>query len=58
MNDGQQVGKGDKYRKVDFKKWDKGWEIAFGKKKEKKNERNQISKTTNGRRNYRKSGKN
>jgi len=50
MNDGQQVGKGDKYRKVDFKKWDKGWEIAFGKKKEKKNGRSKTGTITNGRR--------
>jgi hypothetical protein len=54
----EQAGKGDKYRKVDFKKWDKGWEAAFGKKKEKKNEQNQTSKIANGRRNYRKNGKN
>lgn len=31
-----QAGKGDKYRPVDQKKWDEGWEAAFGKKKEKK----------------------
>ena len=30
------AGKGDRYRKVDQKKWDEGWESAFGKKKEKK----------------------
>tara|TARA_R100001082_G_C4310334_1_gene136451 strand:+ start:377 stop:532 length:156 start_codon:yes stop_codon:yes gene_type:complete len=50
MVDGQ-AGKGDKYRKVDFKKWDEGWEAAFGKKKKKKkdnkDERNQTGKTTN-----------
>ena len=28
-----QAGKGDTYRKVDQKKWDEGWESAFGKKK-------------------------
>ena len=32
MVDGQ-AGKGDKYRPVNFKKWDEGWESAFGKKK-------------------------
>lgn len=26
-------GKGDRYRRVDPKKWDDGWERAFGKKK-------------------------
>lgn len=30
------AGKGDKYRPVDQKKWDEGWEKAFGKKKTKK----------------------
>tara|TARA_R100000234_G_scaffold116271_1_gene93131 strand:- start:510 stop:746 length:237 start_codon:yes stop_codon:yes gene_type:complete len=35
MVDGN-AGKGDNYRKVDQKKWDEGWESAFGKKKEKK----------------------
>ena len=35
MVDGN-AGKGDNYRKVDPKKWDEGWESAFGKKKEKK----------------------
>tara|TARA_R100001082_G_scaffold81061_1_gene48049 strand:+ start:3072 stop:3230 length:159 start_codon:yes stop_codon:yes gene_type:complete len=32
MVDGN-AGKGDSYRKVDQKKWDEGWESAFGKKK-------------------------
>ena len=35
MVDGE-AGKGGKYRPVDQKKWDEGWESAFGKKKEKK----------------------
>ena len=34
MVDGQ-AGKGDKYRPVNFKKWDEGWEAAFGKPKKK-----------------------
>jgi len=34
MIDGN-AGKGDKYRKVDQKKWDEGWESAFGIKKNK-----------------------
>jgi len=36
MVDGS-AGKGDKYRKVNQKKWDEGWEAAFGKKKKKSN---------------------
>ena len=32
MVDGQ-AGKGSKYRQVDQKKYDEGWEKAFGKKK-------------------------
>ena len=50
MVDGE-AGKGDKYRKIDFKKWDEGWESAFGdkskKKKEKKNGRSKTGKTPN-----------
>ena len=34
-----QAGKGSKYRPVDQKKWDKGWEDAFGFKK-KNNKKN------------------
>tara|TARA_R100000664_G_C2671744_1_gene83498 strand:- start:226 stop:468 length:243 start_codon:yes stop_codon:yes gene_type:complete len=30
------AGKGDTYRKVDQKKWDAGWESAFGKNKKTK----------------------
>jgi len=32
MVDGE-AGKGSKYRQVDQKKWDEGWESAFGSKK-------------------------
>ena len=35
MSDKHGAGKGDKYRPVDQKKWDEGWEAAFGKKKKK-----------------------
>jgi len=41
MVDGD-AGKGDKYRKVDFKKWDEGWESAFGKNSKKKNPKKGI----------------
>ena len=34
MSDGQ-AGKGDRYRKVDQKKFDKNWKRTFGKKKSK-----------------------
>ena len=30
------AGKGDRYRPVDQKKYDEGWEAAFGDKKKKK----------------------
>ena len=44
MVDGS-AGKGDKYRKVDQKKWDEGWELAFGKKKKPKpNKKKKITK--------------
>ena len=48
MVDGQ-AGKGDKYRKIDFKKWDEGWELAFGKKNKLKNimQRNGVYNITN-----------
>ena len=53
MVDGE-AGKGDRYRDVDFKKWNEGWEAAFGekakKKKEKKNGRRKTGTITNGRR--------
>ena len=35
MSDKHGAGKGDKYRPVDQKKWDEGWESAFGNKKTK-----------------------
>ena len=28
------AGKGDRLRPVDREKWDKGWDLAFGKEKE------------------------
>ena len=46
------AGKGDRYRKVDLEKWNKGWENIFENKnqKESKNvkKRNKNSKTNNG----------
>jgi len=49
MNNG--AGKGDKYRPVDQKKWDEGWESAFGKKtkkkKDKDNDRSENRKNGN-----------
>jgi len=38
MVDGQ-AGKGSKYRTVNQKKFDEGWEKAFNKKKAKKNKK-------------------
>ena len=51
MVDGN-AGKGDKYRKVNFEKWDEGWELAFGKKKkkDKKNERNGSKNSSSNKR--------
>ena len=43
MVDGQS-GKGDKYRKVDPKKYAENWERAFGKKKKKKTKKKGKSK--------------
>ena len=43
MVDGQ-AGKGSKYRQVDQKKYDEGWEKAFGKKKKKKTKKKGKSK--------------
>ncbi len=39
------AGKGDSYRPVNQKKWDDNWQLAFGKKKGKKNERSSTGKT-------------
>jgi len=44
MGDKHGAGKGDKYRPVDMKKWDEGWEKAFGKKKKKKKQTQQTKK--------------
>ena len=38
------AGKGDTYRKVDKKKWDANWDLAFGKSKKSKS---QDKKTIN-----------
>tara|TARA_Y100001973_G_scaffold56523_1_gene83453 strand:+ start:559 stop:711 length:153 start_codon:yes stop_codon:yes gene_type:complete len=38
------AGKGDRYRTVDQKKWDEGWEAAFGKKKPKQKSKNKETK--------------
>ena len=35
MNSKHNAGKGDRYRPVDYSKWDKNWKKAFGKKKKK-----------------------
>ena len=48
MTNGQ-AGKGDKYRKVDSKKYAENWEKAFGKKK--KDSKNGNGNGTSGRKN-------
>ena len=39
------AGKGDTYRPTNQKKWESNWDLAFGKKKGKKNERSSTGKT-------------
>tara|TARA_Y100000593_G_C4066082_1_gene216791 strand:+ start:303 stop:452 length:150 start_codon:yes stop_codon:yes gene_type:complete len=46
MSNKHGAGKGDRYRTVDQKKWDEGWEKAFGKKKTKTKKKKE---TKNGR---------
>ena len=38
------AGKGDSYRPVNQKKWESNWDLAFGKKKGKKNGRHSTRK--------------
>ena len=40
------AGKGDRYRPIDQKKWEEGWEKAFGKKKPKQNSKSKNNKET------------
>lgn len=40
MNGKWEGGKGSRYRRVDLKKWERGWELAFGKNKTKQKENN------------------
>ena len=45
MSDKHGAGKGSKYRPVDQKKWDEGWEKAFGiGKKTKQNSKSKSNK--------------
>ena len=48
------AGKGYSYRPVNQKKWESNWELAFGKKKGNRNERNKTCKTGERRRSPRK----
>jgi len=48
------AGKGDSYRPVNQKKWESNWDLAFRKKKGKKNERSTIDSTGKRRGNSRK----
>ena len=48
------AGKGDSYRPVNQKKWESNWDLAFSKKKGKKNERRSTSKIGERRRSPRK----
>ena len=46
--------KGDTYRPTNQKKWESNWDLAFGKKKGKKNERSSTRKIGERRRSPRK----
>tara|TARA_Y100001938_G_C8014476_1_gene391823 strand:- start:607 stop:756 length:150 start_codon:yes stop_codon:yes gene_type:complete len=41
---GQGAGKGDRYRPVDQKKYDEGWEAAFGDKSKKKKKKHVVKR--------------
>jgi len=45
------AGKGDAYRKVDKKKWDANWDLAFGKSKKNKSKGKKTINTRKGNRN-------
>ena len=42
------AGKGDAYRKVDKKKWDANWDLAFGKSKRNKSKGKKTINTRKG----------
>jgi len=42
------AGKGDTYRKVDKKKWDANWDLAFGKHKKSKSQGKKTINTRKG----------
>ena len=44
MSNKHGAGKGDRYRTVDQKKWDEGWEKAFGKNKKQTKQINKDKK--------------
>ena len=45
------AGKGDTYRKVDKRKWDVNWDLAFGKSKKSKSEGKKTINTQKGKKN-------
>ena len=45
------AGKGDAYRKVNKKKWDANWDLAFGKSKKIKSQGKKTINTQKGKRN-------
>ena len=45
---GNVAGKGDAYRKVDKKKWDANWDLAFGKSKRNKSKGKKTINTRKG----------
>ena len=48
---GNVAGKGDAYRKVDKKKWDANWDLAFGKSKKSKSQDKKTINTQKGKSN-------
>ena len=48
---GNMAGKGDTYRKVDKRKWDANWDLAFGKSKKSKSEGKKTINTRKGKKN-------
>ncbi len=48
---GNVAGKGDAYRKVDKKKWDANWDLAFGKSKKIKPQGKKTINTQKGKKN-------
>ena len=49
---GEGAGKGDRYRPVDQKKWDEGWESAFGDQQKKKKKKHVVKRQKGKKKRY------